>query len=149
MATAVSTATRRAPMGLPARLPQWGIAALVIGSIAFAGTAVLIVQSSLETAAGYAVQGLRNDKTALESDNQRIEADVASLKSLDRIEQQATGQLKMIKPSTYVYITVDMVPPGYRVPGDPQQAASVPAPAATEPWWSRIVQGLFGQRGEQ
>jgi cell division protein FtsB len=129
-------------MALPWRVSQLAMAAIVLGGLVFIGAAVLIAQTSLETAAGYEVERLESEVSTLTRNNQMLEADVASLKSLDRIEQQAMGQLKMIKPNSYTYITVDMLPPGYTAPQPSQEVAEAPS----ESWLGSLISGLFGQR---
>ena len=131
------------------KAPRWAVGLLSLGLLCFGGTAVLIAQTSIETAAGYEVERRDNTKQTLERDLQKLEADVAGLKSLDRIEWHATNDLKMVKPGSYVYVTVDVVPPGYVDPEAPVTPKAQPAPAPQGSWLSQLLAGLFGKRGAQ
>lgn len=142
-------ATTTAP-ALPKLGPQWVPAGVFLGALVFAGTTVLIAQTSMETAAGYEVGTQEGLKTLVQQQNQRLEAEVAALKSLDRIEQIAMDQLKMIKPKSYTYITVDMLPPTAAETARAREEAAYRGDAApTEPWWERLLSGLTGQRRTQ
>ncbi|MSQ09583.1 MAG: hypothetical protein EXR52_01045 [Dehalococcoidia bacterium] len=145
------------PLGAPASAPalpkigpQWVPAGVFLGALVFAGTTVLIAQTSMETAAGYEVGRLEGLKTLEQQQNQRLEAEVAALKSLDRIEQIAVDRLKMIKPKNYTYITVDRLPPtAAETTRSREEAAYRGDAASAEPWWERLLSGLTGQKRTQ
>jgi len=116
----------------------------------FAGTTLLVAQTSIETAEGYEAARLEAAKNLAQQQNLRLEAEVAALKSLDRIEQIAVDQFKMVKPKTYTYITVDMVPPSAtQARKAPSVAGGDQRAATTESWWDQLVAGLSGQRRTQ
>lgn len=135
---------------LPRLGAQWLPAGVFLGALIFAGTTLLIAQTSIETAEGYEVARLEAAKNLAQQQNLRLEAEVAGLKSLDRIEQIAVEQLKMVKAKSYTYITVDMVPPSAAQTAQtltgvaPEQRAP-----ATESWWDQLLAGLSGQRRTQ
>ena len=92
---------------------------------------LLLLQVSREAAAGYNVQHLQRAKADLEQRTYLIEAEMASLQSLDRIEKEARTRLKMQPTGRYVFVTVDV----------PSQEGTTSAITA-RPWWGSVLAAL-------
>lgn len=102
---------------------------LVVFVIAFSVIGVaLYVQSAL---LGYEIVELKEEITALENENNRIEYTIAELSSLERIQVEAETKLGMFRPQTENMLAMQYEPPVTEVtPGVPQtdsiqQAASL------------------------
>lgn len=124
------------------RASAWLPPLLLLSALVFGGTTLLITQTSIETAAGYEVERLEGLRAMVERDNQRLEAEVAALKSLDRIEREATTRLGMVKPKSYIYVTVDVLPPARAL----EEREPKPATPEPKPWWDHVIAGLLGRR---
>lgn len=96
---------------LPAlpRVPSLGtgLAAAALGAALVAGTAALLFLTSLVASAGYNNARLTDEKRSLEHHTQRLEAEVASLRSLDYVEAEAKAKLGMVGAPSHIFIQVD------------------------------------------
>ena len=84
-----------------------GIAAAALGVILAGGTGCLLVETSLVASSGYQNARLMEELRAAQHRTQEIEADVASLKSLEHINAEARARFGMVNPPSYMYIQVD------------------------------------------
>ena len=110
---------------------------------------LLVVQTSRVTATGYYIQRLKQDKESWLQKNYQLEAEVAALQSLDRIEREATTKLKMVPASHYVFIEVNRLsqrgvkseeaPPSHRKDPDAERQSTK--------WWETIFDLLAIGRG--
>ena len=112
------------------------------------GAAVLHVnQLSRATTAGYEIDALQRLRAAKQAQNHQLEADVASLSSLARVDWQARTQMGLQPAQRRLYIQVNHpVPerqtlPGRFAPLEPTAVEKEPQEPAT-PWWKRAVQLL-------
>ncbi len=100
---------------------------------------LLLLQVSRAAAIGYQVQQLQQTKSDLERQTYLLEAEMASLQSLDRIEREARTRLKMQPALRYLFVTVDQ--PSRE--GEQPPVGETPA----HPWWGSILVSL-GMRGD-
>jgi cell division protein FtsL len=85
---------------------------LTIALVAIGLAALLpLLQSSQATTTGYSIRELERQRNDWQARIHELEAEVASLASLDRIENEARDRLKMQAPEDTVYITVDLPAP--------------------------------------
>ena len=89
---------------------------LLIAAAVVVGLAALLplVQSSEATSRAGTVHQLEQEKADWQARLRELELDVATLGSLNRIEQEATKRLKMGPPKEVHYISVDVAPPQER-----------------------------------
>jgi hypothetical protein len=123
---------------------QPGLPSLVIVCvmvIGVAGLLPLLLSSEVIHTSGDVrqLEGVRNDWNAR---NQELEAEIAVLGSLDRIEKEARERLGMVPPEETIYLTVDqpapekqIVPLRFLLPEKRQSQDD-------ESWWESIL-GLF------
>ena len=71
---------------------------------------LLLVQTSRVATTGYDIRRLENIRDDWKQKNYQVEAEIATLQSLDYIEKQAATKLKMVRPTNYVYIEVKQTP---------------------------------------
>lgn len=135
---------------LPVRHTRWGLRAVGLAFLMVLGLAILLAQASVVTSDGYGVERLENTKATLEHSNQQLEEEVASLGSLDRIEREARTRLKMVTPTSYVYVEVNTLPqdPPLLMMKALQEDRSSAARAPTQPWWETFVSALLSIRSQ-
>jgi hypothetical protein len=133
-----STFVRRRTSGL--------VMAAAIGLVV--GIAVLHVnQLSRATRAGYEIDALERLSAAKQAQNHELEADVASLSSLARVDWEARTRLGLTPAQRRRYMTLNHpVPerqtlPGRFAPAEPPPPEAYEEPAAT-PLWKRAAKLL-------
>ncbi len=94
---------RTLPFPLPAPRPNWW----VLGAMAVVGFSAMlpVLQNSWTTTRGFETQDLEARQAALSSDIHRLEADVANLTSLSRIDRRAQA-IGLIPGGTPIYVEV-------------------------------------------
>lgn len=110
---ALASRTRVYPVLLPERLPlrrpaPYGarrrarrspaVRALAVAAIVVLPAIVYVWGETQAARSGYAILSLRQEVGALQTDNARLLATVTALKSPDRIDRIATGELGMVPP---------------------------------------------------
>lgn len=98
------------------------ISALAIGAAAF----LPLVQSSIATSTNGNVHRLEQQRDDWQARIQETELEVATMASLERIEEAARTDLKMVEPKESRYLTVAVEPP------EPRRLPSRYLPPATE-----------------
>ncbi len=88
-----------------------------------------VVQTSQATTASFAMQSLQQEKLELETSVKQLEAEVATLSSLERIEREAT-RLGLELPDRVSYISVNVAWPGTAADLLPARFAPVDEDAA-------------------
>ena len=125
------------------RLPgRSGLTALLPTTVAFVSLAslLLLVQTSRVASAGYDIERLQEIREEWKQKNYQLEYETAALKSLDRIEREATIRLKMVPATQHVYLKVDLPsqakltpeihPPTHDEPGSENEPAG---------WWGKLI----------
>ena len=115
----------------------------VAGVLAVAVAAAQVNQFSRVTSAGYELDRLNQERAAKQAQNHEIEADVARLSSLGRVDIEARQRLKPVPAATRLYLTVNhAVPDRQTVPTrflGPQRLAPAPSSASL---WKRVLRHL-------
>ena len=100
----------------PAKPKTAGLRLQLVPLLLFAAGAVAVigllrvVQTSQVTTAGFAMQSLQQEKLELGTNVRQLEAEVASLSSLDRIEREAK-RLGLELPERVSYVSVNVARP--------------------------------------
>lgn len=129
-----STALRVGPILLVA-----GASIIIIGLLR-------VVQTSQATTANFAVQELQQEKLELETSVRQIEAEVAGLSSLARIEREAK-RLGLVTPAAYESVDVNVAweAAGERLPTrfapEESEEADGGHPDGS-PWWRDLLRHL-------
>ncbi|HXF50584.1 MAG TPA: septum formation initiator family protein [Dehalococcoidia bacterium] len=119
-----------------------------------AGAAALLVLASLwqvlqtsdATTTGFAIQRLERQREALQAEVHNLEADVAELSSLDRIDREARERLGLVPPARTVYLKLDRpVPERQGIPTryQPAPVDDVAPEPPREPWWRGALRALL------
>jgi cell division protein FtsL len=123
------------------RLGPWLLAAAVVVAVI---AALQLYQTSKATTASYQMQGMEQQKVELETSVRQLEADVASLSSLTRIQQEAQRLgLQPAQARTSVQVNVPLPAERVRLPTRyaPQlNQAKVGGQQAS--WWHRLLKHL-------
>jgi cell division protein FtsL len=121
------------PLGMPAVLT---IALVAVG---LAGLLPLL-QSSQTTTTGYSVRQLERQRNDWEARIHELEAEIASLASLDRIDKEARERLHMQTPEDTVYLTVDVPSPESQpVPDRFLPPKNQPTIKEDQSWWQSLL----------
>ena len=124
----------------PAWRPRRAIAAAL--ALATAIALLQVVQSSGQANVGQKLQRLEQERTQLAAQNRELEAEVAALSSLDRVERAAKERLGMVPARKVEYLSVTV-----EAPSDPLLPRPIIRPAAApapgdEPWWRSLIKAL-------
>lgn len=126
--------------GRPFSMPLVLTIALV--TIGLAGLLPLL-QSSQTTTTGHNIGELERQRNDWEARTHELEAEIASLAALDRIEEEAHQRLGMEAPERTLYLTVDVASPESQpipdrfLPPKKQESAE-----ADQSWWQSLLELL-------
>jgi len=130
---------------LPKPLPQTAnVRPVALGAflvVALIGL-LQVVQTSNATTTGYSLDRLEQQRLDYQAQVHQLEADVASLTSMERIEAEARGRLGMVPAENVINLEVHKQPPEQQlIPRRfaPQPEASAPT---AEPWWQSLLRLL-------
>jgi cell division protein FtsL len=110
-------------------------------TLALVSAAVLlpVVQSSDETAQGYRIRALEQQKADLEAQIYQTQAQLAQLGALSRIDVEARTRLGMVPVQREIAITVPVpLPRSDALPSSFRPATQAPKPDATPTIWQRL-----------
>jgi cell division protein FtsL len=99
-----------------------------------------VLQTSNATTAGYSLSRLETNKMEVQAEVHQLEADVASLTSMERIEQEARGRLGMVPAESTLTLEVHKQPPEQQLV--PRRFLSTEEEAPTtesQPWWRELL----------
>jgi len=121
------------------------ILVLACGAIAVIGL-LRIVQTSQATTAGFAMTSLQQEKLELETSVTQLEAEVATLSSIERIEREAT-RLGLEAPAGVSYLEVGAIWPGEAsqvLPARfaPKEEDQVDGSPDNSGWWQDLLKQL-------
>ena len=138
----MATLDRLAPpptSSFPARTawsPRRAIAAVL--TVAAAIALLQVVQSSSFANTGQQIQGLETQKLDSTARVHQLEAEVAALSSLDRIERNARDRLGMVPARNIMYVQVAV--PAPEDPLLPRPVLTAPSSRVSHPTiWQRLV----------
>lgn len=109
---------------------------------------VQVNEFSRLTSTGYQINELTAERSARQADNHALEAEVASLSSLARVDWEARTRLHMEPAKQKLYIDVNGAAPDRQtlptrfLPAERPVAS--PTPAEGTPLWKRLVRLLPG-----
>jgi len=141
MGRAVSAIDR--PFARPSYRP-WSLPRILV--LAFGAVALLgllqVIQTSGATSTSYTIQHLEQDRQDWSAQVHRLEAEVATLTSLERVEREARDRLGMAPAENVLYLEVDVPPPQQQLL---PRRFSASEPGAGEPgtsWWQALLKLL-------
>ena len=129
---------RHAPRarGRPLSMPV--VLTMALMAIGLAGLLPLL-QSSQATTTGYTIRQLERQRNDWEARSHELEAEIASLAALDRIEKEARERLNMQAPEQTLYLGVDVAAPeSHPIPNrflPPKQETA----KEQQSWWQSLL----------
>jgi len=124
---------RGRPLGMPAVLT---IAIVAVGLAAL----LPLLQNSRAINTGHDIRQLERQRNDWEARSHELEAEIASLVALDRIEKEARERLHMEAPERTVYLTVDVASPASQpVPDRFLPPAKQESVKENQSWWQSIL----------
>jgi len=141
MGRAVSAIDR--PFARPSFRPWslWRLLALAFGAVALLGL-LQVIQTSDATSTAYTIDRLEQERLDWSAQVHSLEAEVASLTSLDRVEREARDRLGMVPAENVLYLGVDVPPPQQQLL---PRRFSASEPSVSEPgtsWWQALLKLL-------
>lgn len=129
------------PLSRPLSRPL-ALRPLLLGAfLVIAGVGLLqVLQTSDATTSGYNLRELEQQRLDWQARVHEIEAEIASLTSMQRIEQEARGRLGMAPPERVLTLEVHTEPPAQQLV--PQRYLMEEPPAETSSWQSRLLRLL-------
>lgn len=126
---------RTLPVPLPvATINWWVVSAIVLFGI---GAMLPVLQNSAATSQGFNVQRVQAEQTQLKGEIQLLEADVAQLSSLGRVERRAQ-EIGMVPGDRPIYVQVaEPGPEPAKLPAE-YLPGPVRTPDEPEPWWQSL-----------
>lgn len=90
---------------------------VLIGALCVIGVVGLfqVMQTGDATTTGYSLRSLDQERLALQAEVHGLEAEVAALTSIERIEREARGRLGMAPPEHVLSLEVQMDPPTHQL----------------------------------
>jgi cell division protein FtsB len=137
-------AIQRPAIAFPGQLGQrrariWMAAAAVM----LVGLALAQVnQFSRVTGTGYEIDHLQQQRAEKLAANHELEAQVAALSSLARVDWEARTRLGMVPAQRRLYVESNLPPPSHQVLPSrfrPEPAREPPAPSSDRPWWRDAI----------
>lgn len=132
----------------PARRTQSGslslpmVLTLAVMAIGLAGTLSLL-PSSQATSTSYSMRQLETTRNDWRARTHELEAEIASLGSLERIEREARERLGMVPPTETIIITVDMPPPEKQIIPERFLPTTEEKPEEDQQsWWESLIDFL-------
>ena len=132
------TLEREAPAA-PPRNHRWGwvLTVVLLSALALTISGVFPFRQLIEQRR--TVEESRQQLTALEQENERLEDDIAALYTDEEIERVARDQYGLVRPGETGYVVVS--PPGAEAA---DEAEAVPVEEAHRPWWVRTWDWVTG-----
>jgi cell division protein FtsL len=130
---------------LPKPLPQTNnVRPVLLGAFLIVARIGLlqVAQTSNATTTGYTLNRLEQQRQDVQAQVHQLEAEVASLTSMDRIQAEAQGRLGMVPAGTVINLEVHKPPPDQQlIPRRFAPEPKAPQPTSTS-WWQSLVRLL-------
>ena len=131
---------------LPAGAPVRRLAIVVAIALAVAIAAFQVNQYSSAARTSYELNDLNRLRAAKQARNHELEAEVAKLSSLARVDLEARLRLGMVPADKKLYLQVNQpLPPRESLPTRflPEPAAGTPTADGGRPLWRRALDALW------
>ncbi len=135
---------QRAALPATRKIGRWRPRWLLGGTLALVVLAagLQVNQFSRLTSTGYQLNELNRQRAARQAENHELEAEVARLSSLGRVDWEARTRLHMVPASQRLYLNVNHAAPDRQslptrfLPPE----ASTAKPGTGTPWWKQILE---------
>jgi cell division protein FtsL len=117
------------------------VLALAVGAVALLAL-LQVIQTSDATSTGYAIQRLEQERQDRSADVHRLEAEVATLASLDRVEREAKDRLGLVPAEKVIYLQAPVAPPSQQLVPRRFYPADSSAGETGTSWWQALLKLL-------
>jgi len=117
------------------------ILALAFGVVALLSL-LQVIQTSDATSIGYTIRSLEQERLDWSAQVHALEADVASLASLDRVEREAKGRLGLVPAERVIYLEAGAPPPSQQLVPRRFLASEPGASGPSTSWWQALLKLL-------
>ena len=115
-------------------------------ALAFAVVALLgllqVIQTSDATSTGYAIRSLEEERLDWSAQVHSLEAEVASLASLERVEREAKGRLGLVPAERVIYLESNTAPPSQQLVPRRFFTSEPGSGNAGTSWWQALLKLL-------
>jgi len=101
-----------------------------------------VIQTSDATTTGYSLRNLEQDRVSLQAQVHQLEAEVAALTSMERIEREARGRLGMVSPTETLTLEVHAQPPAQQLIPQRYIPEGTKATPKADSWQQRLLRLL-------
>lgn len=101
-----------------------------------------VMQTSDATSTGYSIRRLERERQDWSASVHRLEAEVATLTSLERVEREARGRLGLVPAEKVIYLEVAVAPPQQQLVPRRFFASDSSAGEAGTSWWQALLKLL-------
>jgi len=98
-----------------------------------------VAQTSSATTTGYNLQRLENERFATQAEVHQLEAEVAVLTSIDRIDREARGRLGMVPAGNIMTLEVHKQPPEQQLVPLRFLSETKAPQVETSSWWQKLL----------
>jgi cell division protein FtsL len=131
------------PVARPSSRP-WSLRRIL--ALAFCAVALLgllqVIQTSGATSTSYNIQHLEQERQDWSAQVHSLEAEVATLTSLDRVEREARDRLGMVPAEKVLYLQVDTSPPPQQLIPRRFSASKPGVDESGTSWWQALLKLL-------
>jgi hypothetical protein len=117
------------------------ILALAFGAVALLGL-LQVIQTSDATSTSYTIRRLEQDQRDWSAQVHSLEAEVATLASLERVGREARGRLGMVPAEKVLYLEVDVPPPRQQLLPRRFSASELSVDEPGTSWWQALLKLL-------
>lgn len=138
----MSTLDRLISRPLPRPFPRiTGVRPVIVGAFLVVACLGLlqVAQTSSATTTGYNLQRLENERSATQAEVHQLEAEVAVLTSIDRIDREARGRLGMVPAGNTMTLEVHKQPPEQQLVPLRFLTESGAPQVESSSWWQKLL----------
>ncbi len=117
------------------------ILALAFGAVALLGL-LQVMQTSDATSTGYNIRRLEQDRLDWSAQVHSLEAEVATLASLDRVEREARDRLGLVPAEKVIYLEAGVAPPKQQLVPRRFFTSDPGAGDSGTSWWQALLKLL-------
>ena len=117
------------------------VLALAVGAVALLGL-LQVIQTSDATSTGYAIRRLEQERLDWSAKVHRLEAEVATLASLERVEREAKDHLGLVPAEKVIYLEAAVAPPRQQLVPRRFYASDSSAGETGTSWWQALLKLL-------
>lgn len=117
------------------------VLAFAVGAVALLAL-LQVIQTSDATSTGYSIRRLEQERQDWSANVHRLEAEVATLASLERVEREAKDRLGLVPAEKVIYLEAAVAPPHQQLVPRRFYASDSSAGETGTSWWQALLKLL-------